>query len=244
MTLDQYIATAASGGGFLAAFATLLTVWQIAKQRRATYRPDIVVKQRSVFAGTEAAAPADHASHDEVLVSLLKWNHAEDGYEDEFELLLVNIGLGAATDVSVTWDFPMVTFISALNMFAAECEWQQQLEYSNGMLSLPRRTSIWSNQQRGHFDYLLPASIEKEPTKLRLPPAYVWAVATHMSYFMRMLGQNPPPRRQPPVVPPLRLSLSFTDIAGRRHHQAYEIAFKWHMASKRSFRASLYPRKV
>src|SRR5262249_52265970 len=91
MTLDQYIATAASGGAFLAAGATFLTVWQIAKQRRATYRPDIVVKQRPVVAGT-ASRPAspDQESHDHVLVSLLEWKRSEnDETDEECELLLV-----------------------------------------------------------------------------------------------------------------------------------------------------------
>jgi hypothetical protein len=47
--IDQYISAGSSLAAFLAALATLLTVWQIAKQRRATYRSEIVVMRANVL---------------------------------------------------------------------------------------------------------------------------------------------------------------------------------------------------
>jgi hypothetical protein len=188
MTLDQYISAGASVAAFLAALATSLTVWQIAKQRRATYRPDIVVKRARVIT-------LEDKSEEKIIAPLLKWGRSEeqiDAQRDDilgrdYPLLLVNIGLGAATNLSATWEFPMVSFVAAMGMLAVNRGYPEKIEYNNGALKLssPRITSLWRNQKQDHFDYLLPAAIDKEPARIDLPSAYMLAVATRMSFFLR-----------------------------------------------------------
>jgi hypothetical protein len=61
----------------------------------------------------------------------------------------------------------MVSFVATMGMLAADRGYSDKIEYRNGMLSFnkPTMVSIWRNQKQEHFDYLLPASIEKEPTR-------------------------------------------------------------------------------
>src|ERR1700679_360265 len=167
MTFDQYISAGASMAAVLAAFATLLTVWQIAKQRKATYRPDIVVMRARVITTGELS--------DGSIAPLLKWKRSEeDADRDDFlgnayPSLLVNIAMGAATSVSTKWKFPMETFISETRRIARERGLPEEIEFrSNGGVShvRPQVTSFWRNQQDGYFDYLLPASIDHEPIRL------------------------------------------------------------------------------
>ncbi|KJC43694.1 hypothetical protein UP09_17105 [Bradyrhizobium sp. LTSP885] len=244
MTLDQYISTGASAGSFLAAFATFLTVWQIAKQRKATYRPDVVVKRARVIVLEE------DRTDDQFIAPLLKWRHDEQEVDSQpsflghdYSLLLVNIGLGAATTVAVTWDFPMVSFVAATGMLAVNSGYPERIEFKNGAVSVtkPQITSYWQNQRYDHFDYLVPASIDKEPAKLDLPSAYILAVATRMALF---LGVLPNSDREEPDIPPLQLFLEFNDIAGRRHCMRYEIEFHWFVATPHAFEAELIPKRT
>jgi hypothetical protein len=242
MTFDQYISAGASVGAFLAAFATFLTVWQIAKQRRATYRPDIVVMRARVITTDEL--------NDESIAPLLKWKRSEeeadrdDFFGNDYPLLLVNIGMGAATSVSTKWGFPMESFISATRRIAQERGLPEEIEFrNNGGVShvRPQITSFWRNQQDGYFDYLLPASIDHKPIRLDLPSAYILAVAAHMSLFLKVFGEED---SKAPQVPPLELSLEFNDIAGQRHRTSYEIEFHWYAVTPHAFEAELVPKRV
>jgi hypothetical protein len=222
MTFDQYISAVASMAAFLAAFATFLTVWQIAKQRKATYRPDIVVMRARVITTGELA--------DESIAPLLKWKRSDEESDragilgNRYPLLLVNIGMGAATSVSTKWEFPMESLISETRRMARARGFPEEIEFkNNGAVSCvkPQVTSFWRNQQGGHFDYLLPASIDHDPVRLNLPSAYILAVAAHMSLLLKTLGDEDDEDREAPQVPPLRLSLEFNDIAGQRHRTSY-----------------------
>ena len=115
MTVDQYVSSGASVAAFLAAFATFLTVWQIAKQRKATYRPDIAIMRARII----TAGKMDNES----IAPLLKWRRSDEETDrngslgNDYPLLLVNIGMGAATSVLTKWEFPMESFISETRRF-------------------------------------------------------------------------------------------------------------------------------
>jgi hypothetical protein len=242
MTVDQYISVGTSVAAFLAAFATLLTVWQIAKQRKATYRPDIVVMRARVITTGELS--------DETIAPLLKWKRSEEEADrkdilgNDYPLLLVNIGMGAATSVSTKWEFPMESFVSETRRIARVRGVPEEIEFrSNGGVShvKPQITSFWTNQKSGYFDYLLPASIDHEPIKLDLPSAYILAVAAHMSLFLKALNYDD---REGPKVPPLKLSLEFNDIAGQKHRTSYDIEFHWYLVTPYAFEAQLVPKRI
>ena len=242
MTFDQYISAGASMAAFLAAFATFLTVWQIAKQRKATYQPDIVVMRSHVITTGDLA--------DESIAPLLKWKRSDeepdrdDMFGNRYSLLLVNIGMGAATGVSTRWEFPMESFISETRRIARARGLPEEIEFKNtGAVSCvkPQIISFWRNQKDGHFDYLLPASIDHDPIKLHLPSAYILAVAAHMNLFLKAFGGED---REAPQVPPLRVFLEFNDIAGKRHKTSYDIDFHWYAATPHTFEAELIPKRV
>jgi len=243
MTFDQDISAAASMAAFLAALATFLTVWQIAKQRKATYRPDIVVMRARVITTGRLS--------DESIEPLLKWKRSSDEPDREgvlgndYPMLLVNIGMGGATSVSTKWEFPMESFISETRRIARAQGFPEEIEFksNNGVVShvRPQITSLWRNQKNSYFDYLLPASIDHEPVRIDLPSAYILAVAAYMSIFLKGMGDGD---RESPQVPPLNLSLEFNDIAGERHRTSYDIEFLWYLATPHSFEAELVPKRV
>ena len=244
MTLDQYISAGASLGAFLAAGATLLTVWQMAKQRVATYRPEIVVLRAPVV------TIADES--DKTLRPLLGWCRSIEDSESnvkllhrDYRLLLVNIGMGSATRVLVEWEFPMERFVGYIRMSANSRNQPIEIELHNGAVSVESIgfTSIWENQRQDNFDYILPAEVDKDPIKIRLPSAYILAVSACMNVYLREIGTGTSARPLP-EVPALRMSLHYDDISGKRHKNTYDIEFEWYGASRYEFEGALVPKRV
>jgi hypothetical protein len=240
MTIEQYISAGSSIAAFLAAFATFLTVWQIAKQRRATYKPEIVVMRGSVLTTGDLKNPD--------LRSLLNWKRSDDEKDTrtdfmgrDYPLLLVNIGMGAATNVLATWDFPLEAFVGYVRQLENTHGYPVDIEYKKGTVSVSSQqqmASFWNSQRVTHFDYILPTSIKAEPTKLFLPHSYILAVSVCAGVFVRDYDESGP------KVPPLKLSLEFRDIAGKKHRMLYNIHFVWPDATPYVFEAELVPMRV
>ena len=244
MTADQYISMGASVGTFLAAVATFLTVWQISKQRRASYRPEIVIPR-----GWVVTLPD---KEDDGLSPLLRWKETDDNSESEssvvawpYHLRLVNIGMGSATHVSGVWDFPMEKFVEGIRERSRRLESSLAIEYKKGAVSItkPDFTSFWFNQRNFHLDYVLPASVEKEPLKIVVPSAYILSVSAYMSLFLRGAA-GPIDDKAAPNVPPLKIVLNFDDIAGEKHKTSYDVEFEWYAFTAYEFKATLVPKKT
>jgi len=240
MTIEQYISAGSSIAAFLAAFATFLTVWQIAKQRRTTYRPEIVVKRGLVLTTGDLKNPD--------LKSLLNWKRSDNEVDTRadfmgrnYPLFLVNIGMGTATNVLAIWDFPLEAFVAYVRQLQNAHDCPVDIEYKKGTVSVSGRqavASFWNSQRETHFDYILPTSVKTEPTEILLPHSYILAVSVCAGVFVRNYEESGP------KVPPLKLSLEFYDIAGKKHRMSYDIHFVWPDATPYVFEAELVPIRV
>jgi hypothetical protein len=156
----------------------------------------------------------------------------------DYPLFLVNIGMGSATDVLATWDFPLESFVAYARQLENAHGYPVDIEYKNGTVSVSRQqqvASFWNSQRVTHFDYILPTSVTTEPTKILLPHSYILAVSVCAGVFVRNYDENGP------KVPPLKLSLEFYDIAGKKHQMSYNIHFVWPDATPYVFEAELIP---
>jgi hypothetical protein len=240
MSIDQIISLTASVGACLAAVATFLTVWQIAKQRRATYSPEIIVMRANVLSTGDLKNPD--------LKSLLNWKRSDDEEDTRtdfmgrnYPLFLVNIGMGSATNVLATWDFPLEAFVAYVRELENAHGYPLDIEYSNGTVRVSRQqdiASFWNSQRVKHFDYILATSVKSEPTEISLPHSYILAVSICADVFVRNYDESGP------KVPPLKLSLKFYDIAGKKHRMSYNIHFVWPDATPYVFEAELVPIRV
>ena len=111
MTSDQYIALFASLGACLSALATLWTVREMAKQRKAIFKPELAVaRRRFVTRPSFTSKQAD-------------WfvNAGPSANEQSLEkatLNLANVGLGAAKDVQIMWSFYVADVVARFNNLA------------------------------------------------------------------------------------------------------------------------------
>jgi hypothetical protein len=219
MTIDQFIALAASIGACLAAVATLLTVRQMAEQRKASYHPELAL-ERILFEGS----PDPIAQGPLPLFWVRKTDGAEPHIASRFAIPLVNIGLGAAKSVVASWSFPIQDMVDDLNERAKRTLTPALFAFEeNGILSLNSeklgtRASIWVNQKTETIDYVLPAAVQREPVMLQLPDAYI--LATSALLFLGFIDDR---RESFPVVPPLQVTFAYLDIAGEKRQACFDI---------------------
>ena len=183
------------------------------------------------------------------LKTLLNWKRSDDKETTRTHFLgrncplfLVNIGMGAATNVLATWEFPLDAFVAYARQLENAHGYPVDIEYSKGTVSVSRQlqhiASFWNSERTTHFDYILPTSVKSEPTEISLPHSYVVAVSVCAGVFVRDYDENGP------AVPPLRLSLEFRDIAGKKHRMRYDIHFVWADATPHVFEAELVPTRA
>lgn len=219
MTPDQWIALAAGVGACSSALATLLTVRQIAKQREASHRPELAISQVHFEAGPDpiraGVLPTKWIARD--------WKEMEKPatFED-LSLPLRNIGLGSAKAVRLHWDFDLAATVKTLNELAQRTLTPAYFSIDSLGVSIKSETlengsSLWKNQREVPIDFVLPASIEKEPVPVRLPHAYVQLAAALV--YLRAKDK----KEHSFELPSLSAAFTFSDIGGIKHDAVFDV---------------------
>ena len=222
MVVDQIIALSASIGTFLSAFATFLTVRQMISQREVSYRPEFVISRTS-FEGTKAS-----------IAKFSLWNYwlpifdaeTEDKRPSMFFMPLLNVGLGAAKNISVAWSFPIESMVSQLNDLAQRTSTPARFTLENDNLviesaSLGSGMSDWSNQQQDDLKYVLPIAAQREPVQLCFPLVFTQICSLLM--FLHMKEKDPMPI---PDIPIIKVRLEYLDIGDKHHVAVFDIKGK------------------
>ncbi|MBI2275727.1 MAG: hypothetical protein HYU74_00100 [Dechloromonas sp.] len=219
MTIDQIIALSASVGAFMSAIATFLTVKQMSHQRQASYLPELVLS-RTIFEGTPGPISAGPIP--------THWVPKPGGESKTevmplFSLPLTNVGLGVAKDISVSWSFPIEEVIRQINDLAQQTLTPLYFNFEDGAVSIKSEslgggTSFWKNQQKETLDYVLPASVQKEPVPLKIPHAFVL-----LSSALLFVSSKNTSRKSAPSIPQLVARLEYRDIGNKAHTTAFGI---------------------
>lgn len=236
MTIDQFIALAASIGACLAAIATFLTVGQMATQRTASFHPELVVS-RILFEGRPMSAgglPTFWVTIDDADAS--KRNEEESKFS--FSVPLNNIGLGAAKNLKVFWEFPIEELAGKIKSLARQSSVSAHISFKDGAFSIESETlgtgtSFWANQRAESIDYVLPAAVQRDATRLVLPHAYIMATSAFL--YLSFIAKS----EKISEIPPLRVTLDYQDIADSTYRASFEIQMHVVMLSEPSIRAYL-----
>jgi len=222
MINDQIIALLASLGACFSAIATFLTVRQIAKQREASYRPELALSRVSVECKKDPIASGTIPTFWAPIGNEGK----ADSLSRTFSLPLSNIGLGTAKAVSVFWSFPFESVTKQVNDLAQKTLSAAYFTFDKDQLSLDsenlgKSTSIWGNQKLETLDYVLPAAVHHEPVMLKLPHAYTQIVSSLLYFSTRDKD-----RKSFPEIPPLIAKFEFSDIGEAKHSATFSIQFQ------------------
>ncbi|WP_152596976.1 hypothetical protein [Chromobacterium haemolyticum] len=222
MSNDQIVALFASIGACLSAVATFLTVRQIAKQREASYRPELAFSCMHLEC---TKGPNDSSPIPTYWVAINKDGKTET-LTHRFSLSIRNVGLGTAKAVSIFWSFPFDAVTKQVNELAQKSLSAAYFTFENGMLSLDsqdfgKSTSMWMNQKQGVMDYVLPAVVDHDPLVVTIPHAYIQIVSSLLYFAIRQTDL-----RQFPEVPPLVARMEYLDIGEAKHYATFSIQFQ------------------
>lgn len=244
VTVDQIIAVIASVGACSAAVATFLTVLQIAKQRKASYRPELTLSRTLFDASVD---PITGCALPNLWVKVSTPGEAPLPTRTRgFALELSNIGLGAAKNISVSWSFPFRELVRETNDLAQRALVPAYFTFENDTLSLHSEvvgeaTCFWKNQKKAYIDYVLSAAVQHAAIALDLPSAYIYATSG-LIYFTTVNKQ----KETFPDIPLLKLDIEYLDIADGKHRASFDIRLDIVMivANGSGFRGYLEAKKV
>lgn len=204
--MTELVSLLTSTAACLSAIAAFVVVRQNYKQRISSYKPELV------FVKT----PAKFPSFDETggLPNL-----ADDTQKRDVSIPIVNVGLGAARNLRISWRFPVDQVVSSVNRLAQESLTPVYFEYKNGFLCKKSQNEWFIPWHDGlDIDFVLPASIQQVPTELRLPGVYTaLGFAFHHFAFKRASKDDRPTPWDSLEFPPLECRLEYSDIGGIRH---------------------------
>jgi len=165
MTLDKWIALAACFAAFISALSALLAVRQSGLQRKLSYKPQILLRPQ-LF---------DY-EYDDSTFDILNRIKMRDEVNSNFlkSDLAVNIGLGAALDLKVKWNYDSQEIIDSLNRNFNKLQIPLKIErISNGSFI----KTIVHNDVRSVYreiiddsiDYVLSYNQKPSPTEINFP---------------------------------------------------------------------------
>lgn len=216
----EMVALAASVGACASAVAGFFTVREIAKQREAAFRPEIVPSSTSFVATKRQTAKSDMPDCWRE-GSLLNGTSVAGR---EVEISLINIGMGAARQVELNWSFDIEKAVKTANTLAQESLSATFFKVDAIGIKMTsadggEANSIWSSQRQKRFDYVLPAAASASPERAAVPHAYCQLVGAIVQFSMRMSNS-----KIPEGLPELNLDISFEDIAGKSHQAKYVLS--------------------
>jgi hypothetical protein len=233
----------------VAAIGTFVTVWQMRKQMEASYRPELTFGQvwLEAKAGNQvwpipsywiarAEPPQEHREKGQPLGPL----------PPKFGVRLYNVGLAAATNIRVAWNFPVEDLADEVNKLAQRALVPAYFDAKRGRLSFASEiwkthfTVMWGNERTQSLDYLLPESVaHSQPPPLIEIPTTITVLISSWLYFWS-LGKGD----QDWSIPEARLEIDYRDIAGIERHGAFEFEFTPIVVGSDAFSLRIEPRKL
>ncbi|MHB8413769.1 MAG: hypothetical protein ACYDB1_00025 [Acidiferrobacteraceae bacterium] len=217
--ISEYVAIAVAIAACVTAFAGLSTVREMSRQRKASYQPALTLS--GIYVEGARRAPG---------ALPVLWTNNENGEKTEYQLpwpslSLVNIGLGAAKDVLVSWDFPIEQLTRTLNDLAQQHLSTAQFSFRDEVFaidsdSLGSCVIHWGNEKRRTIDYILPAAVHHEPVMLTLPGSYCFLVSSVLYFYAR--GNH----KGSLEIPPLIAHTKYYDIGGTERQLVFNIQFR------------------
>ena len=211
MPIDQIILLITGVAACLSAIAALLAVQQISKQRMESYKPGLVIVRTPI----RSQAEEEPISFNWTIPNADNVSSPNDS--KSFSVPLWNVGLGAAKEVKIHWNFPIDKLVSRVNRLAQESLTPIHFKWTNVLLEIESDNFScaynWPAQKELDIDFILPASIDQTASKLIIPQMYIELVS-YLVYFVakvKKFDQNIS------KIPPLECLLDYNDIGGAKH---------------------------
>lgn len=219
MTIDQLIALITSIATFITSIIVLLTLFEMQKQRKSAYKPEIVLKTPVKFhiyleECENVYLPFIWSSNELKKINLNELNFSI--YIDAF-----NIGLGSAKSIEVMWDFELDKILKRIKNKDTENFFD--IEYNDSMLRITFQgiAMIMNMENNCHwrYDYILPSQSKQGSLKFELPRPFLdlFSIILYLEYFKKdTLNFD---------FPNLKLKLKYEDIGNNIYKKEFNLNF-------------------
>lgn len=243
ITIDRFIALASSVAAVLAAFATYLTVIEMQKQRRSSYRPTLVFKNSGfmlyrINSQKQRGYSRKHIISNEEDDTVKRKLENDDTPGVEYEYF--NIGVGAAKEIKVFTSTDYELFRHIINELDVNNRTKVIIERSTdkygGALTIDSEEVFFVSQIDAGVStkdqYILPFNMNSAPYQISMPSYYeqlillVYTLSRKIStnYWSRIAFSYYH------KIPPLMLRIEYKDIEGNIHNQTFTVSHSINIA--------------
>jgi len=225
MDINEWMTLISSICALLTAFVALFTLFELFKQRKSSYKPDLCILKNHFEIKGPGLGEANLA------LNWSEYTKNEDSKILGVYLTLVNIGFGAAKNIVVKWHFDSDFLISEINKLTQKYYMAFYIEKEDNYISIKsEQSSIHTGSSElvsYNFEYLLPHENDKISKKITLPHSYRLLIGAYLSLRSKESDLS----IQLIELPKLELSLRYFDIGKGEHNSKHKLACRVHSMS-------------
>lgn len=203
----------------IASFISLATLVILLKQNERTYRPDLVFQP-------EQAAFRIRYQEQPVSCSDIDLSGIADSLPLTVQIVASNIGLGAAKDLKISWQFSPEQLVGTQRFGALTIP--TQATYNADLQTVLFQNCFREEPHDQYAEFCLPVNMEKSPVQFALPGNYIHALCNILIRICHYPDASFSTRKDALLdairkLQMLEFSASYLDINNRRHSKNYRL---------------------
>lgn len=229
--IDRFIALVSSIAVLLTSIIILFTLFEMKKQRRSLYRPDLILTSNLFYV---YAKDLYHEFHP-FIWSCEKYDGEIEKHKTSTNYFInfYNIGLGSAKFLKINWEFNYKKLFSEINKLKQKDDFEIKLNKEFLLYSLGDKYSVRIQLDADNYyeiNHSLPSHITKEQNSLRLPTSYFDLISIYIFYLIKNFKNDfDKIFNFIKECPSLKLKISYYDIENNNHTQTFKVVPKFSM---------------
>ncbi|EHT4943735.1 TPA: hypothetical protein RQL08_004211 [Vibrio vulnificus] len=222
MQVSDWISLGSSVGALVAALVALVSFFELVRQRKSSYKPDMAVLSNQFV--------IEHNENSERFSCF--WSGLTSHDEGFRTLRIVNVGLGVAKDLQIEWKFDVKKLYQKVAMSCPQdtpIEEKLVLEGEEVFIKVGNISALLplTSEPENELPYLVPSTISTDGHLINIPPSYEALVAVWV-YNMMVTGSD----WDFSDIEPLQLKLSFFDLGRKKHTQKVTLKPKFNSCTE------------
>ena len=228
MAFDQVLSVIGQIATWVTVVLVFLTLREMERQRKASQKPDLILPKAPIYG---------YASTDKSkLLVPTEWSNkklkeGETLIRDFPYITLYNIGLGAAKNIKLKWNFDLESILQTIKDYCYENAIPIFVDKQKGFLRMDLKGLVSMHNidvsRWQEHDYAIPAATTPHGLRSYLPPAFMGLLSV-LVYMMIHQADNRKASSEPksPLeFPSANLELVYEDIGNTRYIKKFEMKF-------------------
>jgi len=233
MTVSEWISLTSGCGAMGAALAAFFTLFELSKQRKSSFKPDLCIVDNTF--------ELEESRYDGIALAIgwASQNGTQYSHCMNPGFRVVNIGLGAAKDIEVVWEYDFKNQILKINKMAEELSIANFIKEEPNSISIEvNGSSTYSVHGEDKFNnlvYLVTSNSDPKGRELPFPYRYQLIVTAYLALCSKLnldLVEI--------EVPSIDLNLKFVDIGKGVHKSSHKFSCNIILKSTDSKKLSTY----